>query len=93
MRKDVIESNVETIKGNIHPAVYPEYIIQEIIKLLSKENDIVLDPFLGSGTTAVVAQKLRRNYIGIEIHKDYVEYAEKRLAECKNDDKVLFNGY
>jgi len=83
MRKDVIESNVETIKGNIHPAVYPEYIIQEIMKLLSKENDIVLDPFLGSGTTAVVAQKLRRHYIGIEIHKEYVEYAEKRLAECR----------
>jgi len=78
-----IESNVETIKGNIHPAVYPEYIIQEIMKLLSKENDIVLDPFLGSGTTAVVAQKLRRHYIGIEIHKEYVEYAEKRLAECR----------
>jgi site-specific DNA-methyltransferase (adenine-specific) len=85
MRKDVIESNVETIKGNIHPAVYPEFIIQELLKLLTKENDVVLDPFLGSGTTAVVAQRLKRNYIGIEIHSDYVEYAEKRIKENKNN--------
>ena len=68
IRKDVIESTVETIKGNIHPAVYPEFIIQELLKLLTKEGDVVLDPFLGSGTTAVVAQRLKRKYIGIEIH-------------------------
>ena len=85
IRKDVIESNVETIKGNIHPAVYPEFIIQELLKLLTQENDIVLDPFLGSGTTAVVAQRLKRNYIGIEIHSDYVEYAEKRIRENRNN--------
>jgi site-specific DNA-methyltransferase (adenine-specific) len=85
LKKDVIESNVETIKGNIHPAVYPEFIIQEILKLLTKEGDIVLDPFLGSGTTAVVAQKLRRNYIGIEIYSEYVDYAEKRIKENANN--------
>jgi site-specific DNA-methyltransferase (adenine-specific) len=85
MRRDVIESTVETIQGNIHPAIYPEFIVQELLKLLTKENDIVLDPFLGSGTTAVVAQRLRRNYIGIEIHSDYVEYAEKRIKENANN--------
>jgi len=91
IRKDVIESNVETIKGNIHPAVYPEFIIQELLKLLTKENDIVLDPFLGSGTTAVVAQRLKRNYIGIEIHSDYIEYAKKRIKEnCNNHVLDLF---
>ena len=81
MRKDIIESTVETIKGNVHPAVYPEFVVQELIKLLTKENDIVLDPFLGSGTTAVVAKRLKRNYIGIEIHPEYIEYAKQRLAE------------
>jgi site-specific DNA-methyltransferase (adenine-specific) len=86
MRRDVIESNVETLPGNIHPAVYPEYIIQELLKLLTKENDIVLDPFSGSGTTAVVAQRLNRNYIGIEIHPEFVDYSEKRIAE--NKDKI-----
>jgi site-specific DNA-methyltransferase (adenine-specific) len=85
IRKDVIESTVETIKGNIHPAVYPEFIIQELIKLLTKENDIVLDPFLGSGTTAVVAQRLKRNYVGIEIHPEYVEYAKKRILNNNNN--------
>jgi site-specific DNA-methyltransferase (adenine-specific) len=81
MRKDVIESTVETLKGNIHPAVYPEFIIQELIKLLTKESDVVLDPFLGSGTTALVAKRLKRSYIGIEIHPEYVEYAQQRLDE------------
>jgi site-specific DNA-methyltransferase (adenine-specific) len=88
MRKDVIESCVETIQGSIHPAIYPEFIIQELLKLLTKEGDIVLDPFLGSGTTAVVAQRLRRNYIGIEIHPDYVSYAEKRIKENTNNNTL-----
>lgn len=90
IRKDVIESTVETIKGNVHPAVYPEFIVQEVIKLLSKENDIVLDPFLGSGTTAVVAKRLKRNYIGIEIHPEYIKYAKQRLAEVPSYTIELF---
>lgn len=81
MRKDIIESNVETIKGNIHPAIYPEFIIQELLKLLTKEGDVVLDPFLGSGTTAVVAQRMKRNYIGVEIHPEFVEYAKNRIDQ------------
>jgi DNA modification methylase len=90
IRKDVIESTVETIKGNVHPAVYPEFIVQELIKLLTKENDTVLDPFLGSGTTAVVAKRLKRNYIGIEIHSEYIEYAKQRLAEIPSYTLDLF---
>src|SRR3989337_200438 len=90
MRKDIIESTVETIKGNVHPAVYPEFVVQELIKLLTKENDIVLDPFLGSGTTAVVAKRLKRNYIGIEIHPEYIEYAKQRLAEMPSYTLELF---
>ena len=89
MRKDVIESTVETIKGNIHPAVYPEFIVQELIKLLTKENALVLDPFLGSGTTALAAKRLNRNYIGIEIHSEYVEYAERRLREQEKNIQNL----
>jgi site-specific DNA-methyltransferase (adenine-specific) len=84
LRRDVIESTVESIKGNIHPAVYPEFVVQEIVKMLTKEGDVVLDPFLGSGTTAVVAKRLNRNYIGIEIHPEYVDYAKQRLAETQS---------
>jgi DNA modification methylase len=85
IKKDIIESPVETIKGNIHPAVYPEYLIQEFLKLLTKENDIVLDPFLGSGTTAVAAKKLGRQYIGIEINPQYCEYAEQRVSSQRKE--------
>lgn len=79
LKRDVIESPVETIKGCKHPAVYPEYLIQELLKLLTRENDIVLDPFMGSGTTAVACKKLGRNYMGFELNLDYCKYAEERL--------------
>lgn len=85
IRRDVIESTVESIKGNVHPAVYPEFIVQEIIKLLTQTNGIVLDPFLGSGTTAVVAKRLKRNYIGIDIHSEYIDYAQKRIDETSTN--------
>lgn len=90
IRKDVIESTVETIKGNFHPAVYPEFVVQEIIKLLSKDGDIVLDPFMGSGTTAVVAKRLQRNYIGIEIFEEYIKLAEERLKTIQQPYLELF---
>lgn len=79
IKRDVIESAVETIKGCKHPAIYPLSIIKELIKLLSKPNDVVLDPFVGSGTTAVAAKELDRRYIGIEINEEYCKYARERL--------------
>jgi DNA modification methylase len=81
MKKDIIESPVEITKDNHHPAVFPSYIVQELIKLLSKEGDLVLDPFCGSGTTCIVAKSLHRNYLGIEINPKYVELANQRLKE------------
>jgi len=81
LKKDVIESPVEITKDNHHPAVYPIYIIQELIKLLSKEGDIVLDPFCGSGTTCLAAKNLNRHYVGIEINPDYVELTNERLLK------------
>lgn len=79
IKRDVIECAVETIKGCKHPAVYPLFIIKELVKLLSKSGDIVLDPFVGSGTTAVAAKELDRKYIGIEINEEYCKYAQERL--------------
>lgn len=79
MKRDVIECAVETIKGCKHPAIYPLSIIKEIIKLLSKPNDIVLDPFIGSGTTAIAAKELNRRYIGIEINENYCKTTRERL--------------
>lgn len=81
MKKDIIESPVEITKDNHHPAVYPLYIIQELIKLLSVSGDFVLDPFCGSGTTCLAAKNLNRDYFGIEINPDYIKLAEERLEK------------
>ena len=91
MKRDVIESPVETIKGNVHPAVYPEYVIQEFLKLLTKKDDVILDPFVGSGTTAVVCKKMGRKFIGIEINPEYCENAYKRIEKVA--DKNLLELY
>jgi len=90
MKKDIIESPVEVTKNNHHPAVYPLYIIQELIKLLSKEEDSILDPFCGSGTTCLAAKNLNRHYLGIEINPDYVNLANSRMAESNFQQQELF---
>jgi len=63
-----------------HPAPFPEHLVERLIKLFSYENDYVLDPFMGSGTTLVVAQKLNRHAIGVEISEKYIEIAKQRLS-------------
>ncbi len=89
LKKDVIECPVETIKGSKHPAIYPIYIIQELIKLLTRKGDVVLDPFIGSGTTAVAAKKLNRDYIGLDINPNYCKYAECKLKDIKAQNNLL----
>lgn len=73
----------ERIRGTdgraLHPTQKPEEMLKRIILASSNEGDIVLDPFLGSGTTAVVAKKLGRDWIGIEKSKKYVDMAKKRI--------------
>ncbi|MCX7876027.1 MAG: site-specific DNA-methyltransferase [Melioribacteraceae bacterium] len=71
-----------------HPTQKPEKLLAKIILASSNENDIVLDPFLGSGTTSVVAKKLNRNYLGIELDKTYACLAEKRLELADNDKSI-----
>lgn len=89
LKKDIIESPVEITKDNHHPAVYPLYIIQELIKLLTKEGDIVLDPFCGSGTSCIAAKNLKRNYIGIEINPNYVTLSNKRLENVTFQNEII----
>ena len=62
-----------------HSAAFPEALPEWFIKLFTKEGDLVLDPFAGSGTTNVVAQRLRRNSIGIEIKQEYYQQIKERL--------------
>ena len=76
-RTNVWRINPET---NVkHPAPYPEELVERLIKYYSFVGDTVLDPFMGSGTTALVAYKLNRNSIGFEIHKEYIDLFEERM--------------
>ena len=60
-----------------------------LIKLLSKENDLVLDPFCGSGTTCLAAKNLKRNYLGIEINPEYVILTNERLKQVNFTQEVF----
>jgi len=64
-----------------HPAMFPEKLAERVIKLFSFKNDVILDPFNGSGTTTKVARNLNRHYIGIDLSKNYVNLALERLKE------------
>jgi site-specific DNA-methyltransferase (adenine-specific) len=70
---------------NNHPTVKSITLMSWLIKLVSKENDIVLDPFLGSGTTAVACINLKRNFIGIELSEEYCKIAEARVEKAKEE--------
>lgn len=73
---------IATESGNkSHSAAYPEGLPEWFIKLFTQENDVVLDPFLGSGTTCKVALELGRNSIGIELNEEYYKQTEERLTE------------
>ena len=71
-----------------HPTQKPEKLVAKAILASSKVGDVVLDPFLGSGTTSVVAKKLGRRYVGIEIDKHYACLAEKRLKLAELDNRI-----
>ena len=62
-----------------HPAPFPEQLVRNCILLTTEENDTILDPFMGSGTTALVSQSLNRRWLGFEIDEKYAKIAEDRL--------------
>jgi DNA modification methylase len=73
---------VEPDEGFInHPTPKPKTFIKEILNMFSKEGDIVLDPFIGSGSTAVACKILKRNYIGFDINNDYCKLSENRISK------------
>jgi len=84
-RHNVWEINPEQSRGgnltewSWHPAIFPSKLAHDHIISWSKEGDVVLDPFSGSGTTAIQAKITKRNYIGLEINEEYVEKSKKRI--------------
>lgn len=75
-------------ENTAHPTQKPEKLIAKIMLASSSKGDVVLDPFLGSGTTSVVAKKLNRHYIGIEIEKQYCVWAEQRLEMAERNPEI-----
>jgi len=71
-----------------HPTQKPEKLLAKLILASTEENDVILDPFLGSGTSAVTARKLNRRYVGIEAQLDYCLYAAKRLNIAEHDKSI-----
>ena len=71
-----------------HPTQKPEKLLAKIILASSNQGDMVFDPFLGSGTTSVVAKKLDRRYVGVELDETYCCLAEKRLAMAEQDKSI-----
>jgi DNA modification methylase len=77
-------------KGNgVHSAVFPLELPKICLEHFTKENDLILDPFMGSGTTALACLNMNRNYIGFEINQSYIDFAEKRILN-ESSQKSLF---
>ena len=72
----------------IHPTEKPETLLERVILIGSKENDTVLDPFMGSGTTGIVSKRLNRNFIGIEIDDGYFKIAKERIDRAVVENEL-----
>ena len=83
--RDTPGKMVEPDEGFInHPTPKPKHFIKEIMQMATNENDVILDPLIGSGSTAVACKQLNRRFIGFEIRKDYCSLANKRLEKIKS---------
>lgn len=71
-----------------HPCQLPIHLLERIILMSTDENDIVLDPFIGTGTTAIAAKRLGRKYIGFDIDGKYIKITEEKLAKENADSKI-----
>jgi site-specific DNA-methyltransferase (adenine-specific) len=82
---NVVEAATESSSNKNHSAVFPIELPSWFIQLFTKEGDLVLDPFSGSGSTAVAALLGNRNYLGVEILQEYVEEGEKNILEVEKE--------
>jgi DNA modification methylase len=86
-RSNVWKINPETASKHLAP--YPKELSDKIVKYYSYVNDVVLDPFMGSGTTAISCIDLNRKYLGIELHQEYIDMAETRIKKFNPLDKFF----
>lgn len=85
-RTNIWKINPET--KSPHPAPYPELLVEKLIKYYSFVGDLILDPFIGSGTTSISCYKLNRKSIGFEIHKEYIKIFENRIKSIKKNTNI-----
>lgn len=88
--KSIWTMNAESAKRIGHPAPFPEELPYRLIQLYSFKDDIILDPFMGSGTTALAAIKSERKFIGYEISKQYIKLSKIRLKKLLEQTKLNF---
>jgi len=88
--KSIWTMNAESARRIGHPAPFPEELPFRLMQLYSFKSDIILDPFMGSGTTALSAIKSERKFVGYDISKEYVALAEKRLNSYISQTKIAF---
>lgn len=89
--KSIWTMNAESARRIGHPAPFPEELPLRLIQLYSFKGDIILDPFMGSGTTAVSALKSDRKFVGYDINKEYIDLAMKRINPLISQTKLLFD--
>jgi len=70
-------------RRDVHPCQLPTHLLERLILMVTEEGDTVLDPFIGTGTTAVAAKKMGRHYIGIDIDNEYVEISKRKVREAR----------
>ena len=71
-----------------HPAPFPEELPRRLIEFYSFKDDIVLDPFMGSGSTAIAALNLKRNFVGYEISPEFIDLSNKRISKIKEQSRL-----
>ena len=84
----ITEPIITQAENTDHPTTKPHRLIRKLIKASSNEGDIILDPFMGSGTTALACLKLNRKFIGYEISEEYCKIAEKRIEGWRNQTRL-----
>ena len=84
-------ANRSSVERTAHPAQFPEDLIKRLMLGFTNADDIVLDPFMGSGTVAAVAVELKRKFIGFEIESTYCEIAKKRIQQKINECMSIFD--
>lgn len=88
LTKSIWNFKATSAKSIGHPAPFPEELPRRLIELYSFKDDVILDPFIGSGQTAIAAIRAKRNYVGYDIDKSYCELAERRIKEIIEQTKL-----